>query len=419
VALVSFVDEDRQWFKARVNFDRSETSRDISFCAHALEERRPLIVPDTDTDPRFADNPVVALADPRVRFYAGIPLRLSTGSALGTLCVIDYEPRTLTTAQVAALESLARHIERELQLRRALGRARSSAPPNTSFLDAGEVVGGRWTLVRALGHGGMGQVFEARGAAGERAAIKFMRREWAAQPAVVERFVREARVMLQVGHPNVARILEVGNLGEDHAGLPFIVLEYLEGTDLERVVASRGKVEWRQATTWVRDACRGLAAAHQHGIVHRDIKPSNIFVARVGSSEIVKVIDFGIAKLRDDGDPDATGVTRAGSLIGTPLYMAPEQMVAAERVDAAADIWAVGAVLHQLVCGRPPFPGNTDMEVCAAVLARAPASMRVAAPDAPPELEAVVQRCLQKAPEARFASAADLVNALRDVIEHA
>jgi serine/threonine-protein kinase len=413
VALVSFVDGDRQWFKARVNVEPAETPRAVSFCGHAILEQEPMLVPDTLADPRFADNPSVVSA-PHFRFYAGVPLRVSSGSAVGTLCVLDYEPRSLSDSQLAALQSLGRHIERELKLRRALGGARSTMPPGAPFLlQPGEVVG-RWTLVRPLGEGGAGVVFEARGDRGERAAIKFLRPEVAAHATVVERFVREARILARLESPHVARMLDAGNLGEEYLGLPYLVLEYLEGRDLEHVVHERQRVGWRQAVAWIREACLGVAAAHALGVIHRDLKPSNVFLAWTRThDEVVKVLDFGIAKLPPDANAEPpTAVTSMGAVVGTTQYMSPEQMVSPREVDRAADVWALGAILYYLLSGQPPFTGRTEMEICGAVLSREPPPVAGRAPDVPAEVASIVERCLQKVPEARFESVDALAAAL-------
>ncbi len=416
VALVSFVDRDRQWFKARVQVDAVETSRGVSFCARALEAREVLIVADTHADPRFADNPFVT-STPGVRFYAGVPLHVDDGSAVGTLCVLDYVPRELSKTQLTMLQSLARQIASELRLRRALSVAEAEVAKSADAIMPGDRVGG-FTLERKIGQGGIGAVFEARGDHGERVAIKVMLREWAAHEDVVSRFVREARILLHLTGAHVCKLFDVGNLPQSRGGLPYLVLEYLEGLDLAHVLLERKRIPWREAVAWMRDACAGVAEAHEHGVIHRDIKPSNVFLAspKDGGMPVIKVLDFGIA--RADALEGATPgkLTRVDDSLGTPLYMAPEQMLDPASVGPAADVWSMGAVLYELVTGCVPFGGRTMMEICANVLRATPTPSTAHVDDLPIELQNVLDRCLQKKPEKRFGNISELEIALRALV---
>jgi hypothetical protein len=243
----------------------------------------------------------------------------------------------------------------------------------------------------------------------ERVAIKFLLPSTLAIPEVVARFAREARAAVKIKSEHVARIIDVGKLEN---GAPYIIMEYLEGEDLAAWLEARGRLPAEQAVLFVLQACEAVAAAHALGIVHRDIKPSNLFVIRLADGSLsVKVLDFGISKLtaRDPADPS---ITSTAALLGSPLYMPPEQMRSARDVDPRSDIWALGAVLHELVAGEPPFPGTSLGEVMAHVLERAPDTLRASLPDAPAELEAVIARCLQKQREHRYPNVAALAHAL-------
>lgn len=279
---------------------------------------------------------------------------------------------------------------------------------DTDGVREGDILAGKYRIERVLGHGGMGVVVAARHLElDERVAIKFLLPSTLGLPKVVARFTREARAAVKIKSEHVARVIDVGKLEN---GAPYIVMEYLEGEDLGAWVQTRGRLPTELAVLFVLQACEAVAAAHAIGIVHRDLKPSNLFVIRLADGTLsVKVLDFGISKFRDPTDASITG---AAALLGTPLYMPPEQMRSARDVDARSDIWALGALLHHLLAGEPPFSGTSLTEVMASVLDGAPQSLRTSLPDAPIELEAVISKCLQKARGRRYANVAALAKAL-------
>jgi serine/threonine-protein kinase len=414
IALITLVDSDYQWFKARVGVELPGTPRDLSFCGHCINGRHPLVVEDTLRDPRFADNPLVT-GDPGIRFYAGVPLEVEEGSAVGALSVADRAPRALSERQLESLRRLAKQISRELRLRRDLELARAATPRPEAMLAAGGMVVGRWRVGRELGRGAVGVVHEAHAADGQRGAIKFLLPEWRAQEQVLERFAREARVLMLLDTPHVARLLDVGNLDAARGGHPYLVLEYLEGADLSSLIHDTGPVPFRKAFSWCADACAGVGAAHDVGVVHRDLKPSNVFLADTAASaaRVVKVLDFGLAA----GDPSPDNATRLTSelVIGSPAYMAPEQMVASSDVDARSDIWSMGVVLYELMTGHLPFAGATPFEMFAAVMTRPPTPLgaHLPAQELPAPVAEVVGRCLQKDRAGRYPSMAALARDLR------
>ena len=273
----------------------------------------------------------------------------------------------------------------------------------------------QFELIREVGRGGMGQVYLARDTRlGRLVALKFL---WLQSPDLLERFLVEARATAQCNHENIVVVYEA----DEWHGQPYLALEYLEGEALSRALGGRA-VPPRRAVELMVPVVRALVRAHELGIVHRDLKPDNVFVTRTG---LVKVLDFGIAKLfgaADGGGGSAidvgdVGMTRDGALVGTIPYMAPEQW-GADAVDHRADIWAVGIMLWEMLAGRHPLaPVTKDKMVHVAAMLDVPMpSIAEARPDLPGDLERVVNRCLAKRKEERFASALELAHALEALL---
>jgi serine/threonine protein kinase len=416
IALVSLVDRERQWFKASVGFDQREMSRDLSFCAHAIASSGTLVVPDAQADARFADNPAVT-GDPHIRFYAGVPLMIEEGVFVGTLCVIDRVPRELSREQLSALEALGRRVAHELRLRRSVEQwQRRRAPAAEPAGDARAVVGrllmGRYRIEEVLGVGGMGIVVAARDEAdGADVAIKFLHAEMRQRADVQERFVREARAALRVGGEQIAHVLDVGNLP---GGAPFIVMERLHGEDLEAHLDAVGPLPVGEAVDVILQACVAVGRAHAAGVLHRDLKPANLFLStRADGATLVKILDFGISKFSAVDEAAASPrLTDASEMLGSPVYMSPEQMKGAADVDGRTDVWALGVILYELLSGALPFDGDSFIEVCTAVMTRRPPPLRELRPEVPEALASVVERCLSKDRAARYPSIDALALAL-------
>ena len=283
-----------------------------------------------------------------------------------------------------------------------------SEPNSTAPVVEGDIIAGKFRVERVLGVGGMGVVVAATHVDLEqRVALKFLLPDAARNPDVAARFGREARAAAKIRSEHVAKVTDVGTLPD---GSPYMVMEYLDGEDLEHVLR-RGPMAVSVAVGYVLQASEAVAEAHALGIVHRDLKPANLFLAsRPSGAPIVKVLDFGISKATT-GTSEAQ-LTKTSALMGSPLYMSPEQLASAKFVDARSDIWAMGVVLYELLVGRTPFPADTMPELVAAILQRdfdPPSQFR---PDVPPELEAAMGRCLEKDPRSRFANIAEMAQAL-------
>ncbi len=274
-------------------------------------------------------------------------------------------------------------------------------------LEPGVVVAGKYRIVRVLGEGGMAVVFLAEHLKlGHLVAIKVLRRELASDAGVVERFEREGRALCKLKSRNVVRAFDVD---VTPSGAPLLVMEYLEGRDAEEELRRVGTLPVAEVVSWIVQACGAIQEAHDAGIVHRDLKPTNLFLAIEGATRVLKVLDFGIAGTT--ARPGDERLTQAGALVGTPLYMAPEQFRVGTEVDARADVWSLGATLYELLSGRPPFRGTPTTLGVTILTEEAPPieSLRL---DLPEGLRAVVRRALEKDRDKRYQSARALAEAL-------
>jgi tRNA A-37 threonylcarbamoyl transferase component Bud32 len=270
----------------------------------------------------------------------------------------------------------------------------------------GKTVGDRYRIVRKIGQGGSGEVFEAEHVyIHKRVALKLLRSQLASRAEAIQRLHREARATSAIGHPN---IVEIEDFGTTEDGLVFLAMEWLDGEPLDRTVA-RGAMPVERALAIAQQVCAGLAAAHEAGVIHRDLKPENIFIARTAAGEQAKILDFGVAKLTTE---DAR-LTATGMVVGTPYYMAPEQ-AAGRDVDGRSDVYALGVILYEMVTGTLPFTEGTALSVIRAHLEQPPEPPRKRAPALaiPAEVEALILRCMAKKPASRYASARALADAL-------
>ncbi|AKT38817.1 serine/threonine-protein kinase [Chondromyces crocatus] len=279
----------------------------------------------------------------------------------------------------------------------------------------GTVIAGKYRVERLLGKGGMGQVVAAEHLElRERVALKLLLPECLESGQALARFLHEARAAAKIKGEHVARVLDAGKLD---TGVPYIVMEYLDGQDLAAVLVSEGKMPVRDAVELVLQVCEAIAEAHTVGVVHRDLKPSNLFLTRrPDGSAMVKVLDFGISKtIRRDGEeaPVSLHMTRTRQVLGSPLYMSPEQLTSARSVGPTADIWSLGAILFELVTGAPPFAAPTMSELRQQILFEPAPSLRLQRPDAPRRLEKIIHRCMEKDPANRYADVAALTRDLR------
>jgi WD40 repeat protein/serine/threonine protein kinase len=273
-----------------------------------------------------------------------------------------------------------------------------------------DLVLGPFVLLERLGQGGMGTVFKAKNRKlGKVVALKVIRKERLDRPDVVRRFYREVQAAAALEHPNIVHAYDAGEVGETH----FLAMEYVEGTDLARLVKQQGPLPVALACDYARQAAIALQHAYERGLVHRDVKPANLLLSAAGG---IKVLDFGLARLREAvGEAEASSVlTHEGVVMGTPDFLAPEQSLDSHAVDIRADLYSLGATLFFLLTGRVPFPGGTLGQKIARHLAEAPPALEALRPDVPPTLGSLVRRLMAKRPEDRCQTPAEVATLLAE-----
>ena len=269
----------------------------------------------------------------------------------------------------------------------------------------GDVIACKYAIVGVLGAGGMGIVYEATHLKlRQRVAVKMLQHEMLEHPIIVSRFEREARAAGQLRNRHTARVTDVDSTAE---GLPYMVMEFLDGNDLDTELGRRGRFPVEEAVDCVLQACSAMIEAHKIGIVHRDLKPANLFLALDGDARIIKVLDFGISKVNDDGDAK---LTTPDSVMGTALYMSPEQVRSSGNVDARTDIWSLGIILYELLSGQTPWMG-TPTQLAAAIVTQDPPDILTLC-EVPLEIVAVIDKALKRDPAQRYADVKQLAIAL-------
>lgn len=285
-----------------------------------------------------------------------------------------------------------------------------STTQNSAEKNIGRLLSGKYRLLRVLGEGGMGAVYEAEHTLiGRRFAVKVMHSLFTSIPDSVERFLREARAAGSIGHPN---IIEVQDVGEEEDGTVYIVMELLTGETLEDVLNREGTVRPEQAIAIILQVLSALHAAHKKGILHRDLKPDNIFLAiDARGREEVKLFDFGVAKFQNLAD-DSLGLTKTGTVLGTPYYLAPEQAKGGKNIDEGIDIWSVGVVLYEMLTGQLPFEGDNYNEVLGKILLEEHEPIRSIVPEVPQALAAIAEKALAKDPKERYRAVSEMIEDL-------
>ena len=271
----------------------------------------------------------------------------------------------------------------------------------------GTILDGKYELVRLIGEGGMGAVYEAtHKLIGRRLAVKFLHALYATNPEVITRFQREAQAAAQIGHEN---IIEVTDMGTAPDGAPYLVMEYLEGTDVKGAIEKEGRLSPKRAAHILVQALGALQAAHDAGIIHRDMKPENIFLTSKGiNPDYVKVLDFGISKFKTFDSEGVKGLTQTGTVLGTPHYMSPEQARGEQNITPQSDIYAMGVIMYQMLTGQLPFDAPNYNALLIKIISEEPKPVETLNPELPPALVELVRRAMDRQTETRFKTCAEL-----------
>jgi eukaryotic-like serine/threonine-protein kinase len=282
----------------------------------------------------------------------------------------------------------------------------------------GDIIADKYLVDSVLGVGGMGVVFRARHLQlNGQVALKFLSAQFLSSPVAIGRFRREAQAAAKLKSEHVVRVFDVGTHTN---GLPYMVMEYLVGCDLGGLLEASGRLASDLVADLLIQTCSAVEDAHEQGIIHRDLKPSNLFcVPRPDGTFTVKVVDFGISKVSDASAGLEGSITVTGNIVGSPSYMSPEQMKSPNRIDHRSDLWSLGVVMYECLTGRLPFPASTYAEICLKVHQEPPLPASAHGVRLPAGLETIVNRCLAKEPEKRYATAGELAAALIAFAPHA
>jgi serine/threonine protein kinase len=280
-------------------------------------------------------------------------------------------------------------------------------------LSAGTVIADRYRIVKVLGEGGMGVVYEAEHAhIGKRVALKLLNQEFSKNTEAIERFQQEAKIAGTIGHLNICEVMDFG-VTED--GLPYLVMEFLEGESLADILEREVKLPVDVAMGIIYQILDGLEEVHAKGILHRDLKPENVFITNVkGHGLVVKLLDFGISKIMKPGS-ESMRLTKTGAMVGTPYYMSPEHIRARSDLDQRADLYSCGVIFYEMITGEVPFKGSGYSQIIAAILEETPPDPKNYIPDLPDDLMAFVWWGMERDPAKRPQTAGEYKARIREL----
>lgn len=414
IALVNLLTDAQQLCKSAFGISPDDVSVpvSVSFCAHTIMLGKPFVVEDATKHPLLEDNPLVTSA-PHFRSYLGIPLQTEDHYNIGTLCVLDVEPRRWKQSDIEVVQELAASVIMEIDLRARMATSQDalSDKNNTPLhIPARELNHfGRYKIVDHIDSGGMCDVYLCRHEHLQvPVAIKRLRHSIADNATLRARFELEGNIVCSLRHPNIIRVFEVGNEGDNY----YMVMEYIHGQTLKALIKQQAPLPLQTVIDISKDIAEALDYAHSQQVVHRDIKPSNVMLRekpRTGTNTIYQatLMDFGIAKMIDL-ENHLTGE----NAVGTVDYMAPEQIAESNTVTGRADLYALGTILYEMLTGHIPHKGNTMVQSIYKHLNEPVPDPRQYVPDLPQHVVETLMRALAKFPEDRYHTAIEMVAAL-------
>lgn len=416
VSLVSLIYDDQQYFKSKIGIPEPMASTQSiplkdSYSKEVITSAQPLIINDTETYPKTFDNPEIVSLNTRA--YLGVPLKTADGYAVGTVSVLDSKPRQWTPAETELLESLANSlmVEIEIQIKDLLSEQMGRRVSTDEIFEELELGQFRaYEAMAEIGAGGWSVVYRCKHKIlGTTVAIKQLKEDCVINSTYYRRFSREAEIASQLKHPNIIRVF---SYNVDTHDQPYIVMEYIKGTDLSEHLHEHGALPLPDVLAIADQLADALDYAHRMDVIHRDIKASNVMLREINTQDgkthyHATLMDFGIAKMR--GNISELSVE---GLIGTIAYASPEQFQDAREVDHLSDLYSFGVLLFEMITGTLPF-STSYSSIMRGHLARAVPNILELNPDLPSEFNYVMQRAMAKNPDDRYQSARELVDALR------
>lgn len=416
ISLVSLIDSDRQYHKSFAGVDLQEASLSHSFCQHVVATGEPLVISDTRQHPLAYDN--LAISEYNAIGYLGMPLSTSDGFNIGSLCVIDHQPRQWSEDEINVLRELATSVMMEIELRVKIhiqeeaGRKISAQELYGDKLknDATKQFG-VYDVVEEVGQGGMAKVYRCRHKLlNIEVAIKELLPEHVNYANFVDRFEREAKIVASLEHTNIVRVFDFG-MQDDSA---YMVMEYIHGQSLDALIKTSGIVPTKLALSVLTDIADALNYAHSRGIVHRDVKPANIMLRqRIANGELIvneyqaTLMDFGIARIGKQN----THLTDE-TILGTLDYISPEQVRCDAAIDGRADVYSLGITAYQMLTGKLPIVGATVAQLVIKHLEEIPIPVNVINPGIPGHISDAICKALHKNPDDRFSTADEFIRAM-------
>ncbi len=422
IALVNIVNDEKQLCKSAfgIDGDMDDVPNSVSFCAHTVTMHKPFVVEDTTKHPLLSDNPFVDTSD-GFRSYLGIPLETEDGYNIGTLCVLDMKPRRWDASDIETLEDLAASVMMEIDLRAQMLTEQEALSQNHGYdpTRRDETPGhipvrditrfGRYQIVEHIDSGGMCDVYLCKHESLQTpVAVKLLKHHNAKDQSFRARFELEGKIIASLKHPNIVRVFDAGNIGDNY----YIAMEHVNGQNLKDFIQQNAPLPLDVVLQIAQDIAEALDYAHSYDVVHRDVKPSNVMLRSWQRNSKpayqATLMDFGVARMVAS-NTDLTG----DNAVGTIDYIAPEQITSSHTVTATADLYAFAVMIYEMLTGELPFDGENAASLIFERIANEFPDLREICPELPQHVTYAMKKALSKEPEQRYENVVAFVDALR------